>query len=124
MKVTISILAPIIQSEFKENTTHGIHVNELSIWGHQPLPFFSEVAVSFLHSLSRMLMQDKACKNVSELVALAFWLRQANINTYRPKASEHFYKALGTLVHFTPSNIKSVFIFHVYLQVNEFNIPS
>lgn len=109
--MTISILAPITQSAFIENTTHGIHVNELPIWAHHPLPFFSEVAVSFLHSFSRMLMQDKACKNVSELVALAFWLRQANINNYRPKASEHYYKALGTLVHFTPSNVDTMFVY-------------
>jgi hypothetical protein len=90
-------------------------LNELL--GAKPLvPFAPEVA-AFLQALSAHLLLDPQCRSHPELVALGFWLRKANISNFSKQYSDEQYKttavtkALGVVVHFTPANVDTMFVY-------------
>lgn len=72
-------------------------------------PFESSV-LSFLNDLSEFLLKDSVCRQHSELVALGFWLRRAHIQKLDSELNAQ-RKPLGTVVHFTPANVDTMFIY-------------
>lgn len=72
-------------------------------------PFDNRV-LSFFSSLSERLLQSKDYRQYSELVALGFWLRPAKLKALR-KELTGVRKPLGTVIHFTPSNVDTMFIY-------------
>jgi hypothetical protein len=76
-----------------------------------PLRPFNDQTLSFLDALSRKLLSEPAAKKHPELVALGFWLRQANIKKMLLPENRNITKALGRVIHFTPSNVDTMFIY-------------
>ena len=73
-------------------------------------PVFADTTTSFLSALSAKLMSSKEARVHSELVALGFWLRSANLERFAKQLSG-FNKPLGSVIHFTPSNVDTMFIY-------------
>lgn len=83
----------------------------------EPMAAYAPEVVAFLQALSAYLLKDLQCRSHPELVALGFWLRKANITSFiRQDTNEHnkaasLTKALGLVVHFTPSNVDTMFVY-------------
>lgn len=96
------------------------HRNLLEDVVHSPtLQPFESVVFEFLAALSHRLMSDPKAKTFSELVALGFWLRRSNLNNitnnyqskFNHEAEFSLTKPLGTLVHFCPANVDTMFVY-------------
>jgi hypothetical protein len=85
--------------------------NPEQIFSQSPLSVFDPNILSFIQSLSTCLLKDPLAKQLPELVALGFWLRSANIFTIVAKSSDGVKKALGTVMHFTPANVDTMFVY-------------
>src|SRR5258708_35311651 len=81
----------------------------------RPLEPFSDEILSFCASLSQAIFRDKEASRHPALVALAFWMRRAELIRLR----EEFEKierpdtiALprGLVLHFPPSNVDTIFV--------------
>lgn len=82
-------------------------------------PFNDEV-VAFVVSLSRKLLTDYETKNLSELVALAFWMRKKNIVELKAdfhRRSENILLPRGLVFHIVPSNVDTIFIYSLFLSM-------
>lgn len=76
-----------------------------------PLQQSDPVILKFLQQLSSELLQSPENKPLAELVALGFWLRPANINAMLQRRPTGVVKPLGLVVHFTPANVDTMFIY-------------
>ncbi|WP_340678127.1 acyl-CoA reductase [Paraglaciecola sp.] len=76
-----------------------------------PLVSFSPLVLAFIDALSKKLLSDKVAKVHPELVALGFWLRSAHIKQLASQQPQGIHKALGLVLHFTPANVDSMFIY-------------
>ena len=85
--------------------------NPEQIFSQSPLSVFEPVILSFIQSLSTCLLKDPLAKQLPELVALGFWLRSANILNIIAKDPGGIKKALGTVMHFTPANVDTMFVY-------------
>lgn len=86
----------------------------------------------FIATLSSTILKDEKCKAFPELIALGFWLRKSNLHTLLQQQgfagllneaddvneviqlntnSKGTREALGLVVHFTPSNVDTMFIY-------------
>ncbi|MHB1688634.1 MAG: acyl-CoA reductase [Ignavibacteriaceae bacterium] len=80
------------------------------------LPPFEVISIDFLSALSRKILETTGIKTYPELVALAYWLRKANllsiINDFKKGVSENEILVPGGLAfHVAPSNVDSIFIY-------------
>jgi hypothetical protein len=85
--------------------------NPEQIFSLSPLPVFDPTILSFIQGLSACLLKDPQAKQLPELVALGFWLRNANIQSMMAKGLGGISKALGTVMHFTPANVDTMFVY-------------
>jgi hypothetical protein len=92
--------------------------NPEQIFSLAPLSVFDTTILSFIQTLSACLLKDPQSKALPELVALGFWLRRANIKNMMAinsvginKSSRGINKALGTVLHFTPANVDTMFVY-------------
>ena len=100
----LTILAPLNATE---NTLYGVFYLPLNA------PF-SQSVQAFIQCFSQQLLKNENCKAHPELVALGFWLRQSNIakmQTANTHSEKFIQKPLGTVLHFTPSNVDSMFVY-------------
>lgn len=74
------------------------------------LQCFESQITSFLQALSDVLLKNPQAKAFPEVVALGFWLRQSNLASFKLKL-KGLYKPLGLVVHFTPANVDTMFIY-------------
>ncbi|MFA3790620.1 acyl-CoA reductase [Aliiglaciecola sp. SL4] len=72
---------------------------------------FDPKVLSFIETLSNTLLKDNEAKTYPELVALGFWLRQSNLKKIQGLAPEGIVKPLGWVLHFTPANVDTMFIY-------------
>lgn len=82
-----------------------------TIYKQAPLRPFNDESLAFLEAFSRKLLSEPAAKKHPELVALGFWLRRSNINKMVLPENHKITKALGLVIHFTPSNVDTMFIY-------------
>jgi hypothetical protein len=75
-----------------------------------PLEVMSPAVMLFLTTLSKRLLSSNY-KAQPELVALGFWLRAANLQKLTLKQSKGMHKALGLVLHVTPANVDTMFIY-------------
>ena len=88
------------------------NVTELSECANiTPLAPFSSEILSFIAALSHHLLNDREVKPHPELVALGFWLRDSTMQKFANEQSKALRKALGVVVHFTPANVDTMFIY-------------
>ena len=84
---------------------------QLSALPHQaPLSCGDAVALAFCAELSQHLMRDAQYRQYPELVALGFWLRDASIKQWFVMPGG-LCKPLGTVLHITPNNVDSMFVY-------------
>ena len=74
------------------------------------LPFDADV-LGFINDFSACLMRSPEAKQFSELVALGFWLRHGNIKALQKQAPDELIQPLGLVVHYTPANVDTMFIY-------------
>lgn len=78
------------------------------------VPAFCETSLQYTDALSQALLQDPACRNWPDLIALGFWLRRAQLtqmlSTYQQQADLCF-KPLGWVFHAAPANVDSLFMY-------------
>jgi hypothetical protein len=75
-----------------------------------PSTVMSPPVLVFLQALSGRLLRS-TYKTQPELVALGFWLRVANLNKLMASQTQGLHKALGLVLHFTPANVDTMFIY-------------
>ena len=102
MNEAIEIIAPTI-----DHTEQSI----LSIPDQSLLPPFNPEALAFCAALSKALLTPKY-REQPELVALGFWLRGIRQASLADLSKQNVInKPLGAVVHFTPSNVDTMFIY-------------
>ncbi|CAE6810007.1 hypothetical protein R69927_00138 [Paraburkholderia domus] len=87
--------------------------------GSQP---FADSRVAFVAELSRRILTDRAFREHPELMAMAHWFRQANINTLGSdfldgQEGDKVFARRGVVFHIAPSNVDSVFIYSWLLSL-------
>lgn len=72
---------------------------------------YDSTIVEFLQAFSQQLLGSSEAKQHSELIALGFWLRRANLLKMKQYLPTGLIKPLGTVVHFTPANVDTMFVY-------------
>jgi hypothetical protein len=101
----LSILAP------NQTSSHPAKEQVQAVFTLPPLSSRQAVTLSFIQSLSDCLLKSQQSKAIPELIALGFWLRRTNISKMTTEQTTRFSKALGTVVHFTPANVDTMFVY-------------
>jgi len=91
------------------------------------LPPFHELSIDFLSALSNKILGSKNLKVYTELIALAYWLRKANItsilSSFKKEIPENEIIApRGITFHIAPSNVDSIFLYSWALSLLVGNI--
>ncbi len=103
-------LAPI---DWKQSIDHVI--------GQSNLHPFQDIAIQFLEALSKHILLDRSMRVYPELMAMAHWLRKAHImelkKEYEQRTEGKYVLPRGTIIHFAPANVDSVFIYSWILSM-------
>jgi hypothetical protein len=85
------------------------------------LPPFSTAALDFVDALSVSLLQDKQMRAHPELIALAYWMRKANLtrlrDTSKAEQGQRIFVARGTVFHIAPANVDSISMYSWLLSL-------
>lgn len=83
-----------------------------------PLRIFSEEACALVADLSKTLMADSVARTMPDVMALAFWCRQANLKRLKAAwAPGEFRLGRGLAFHITPANVPVNFAFSYIFSV-------
>ncbi len=79
-------------------------------------PFEAEI-LNFVDAFSKKLIED--FRAYPEMVSLGFWMRNAHIEQLQQRfeAYEGLHVARGTVLHFAPSNVDTIFIYSWFLSL-------
>jgi hypothetical protein len=85
---------------------------------------FSSIALKFVDCFSKTILKEDSLKRYPDLVSLGFWMRQSNIKKLESefKEKQQISKRLivkapvGTVIHFAPSNVDTIFIYSLFLS--------
>ena len=97
---------------------------------NQPLPIYSDEALSFLAAFSEALMCHPDAREFPDVMAAAFWCRKANLRKLRESyKGESARIGRGVVFHIAPSNIPVNFAFSYFFALlagnaNIVRIPS
>lgn len=83
---------------------------------------FSDESIELAQTVSSGLLTDADTRRFSELVALGFWLRKANIlrmaDLWRAGAVEGIvHLPRGTVFHIAPANVDTIFVYSWFLSL-------
>lgn len=113
--------SPILQNSFN-NIVYLTDCKRdvFDIIGDKPFSgTFDETVKEFVYSFSNSLMSQPEVKSFPDLVALAFWMRKSNIirleNDF--KDDDFFRVPVGSVIHFAPSNVDTIFIYSLFLSL-------
>lgn len=88
------------------------------------LSWFDDRTLNFLNSLSSQILQNAELRSLPAFVALAYWLRKANIETFRNQQSEDIgnkqtiiRQPLGMVFHVCPSNVDTIFLYSLAISL-------
>ena len=85
------------------------------------LQAFDPLVVEFIHRLSKRILLDRGFRGYAELMAMAHWMRRANIEQlkrdYRKKRKERIWQPKGVALHFAPSNVDTIFMYSWFLSM-------
>jgi len=104
----------------------AIHVEELLCFTNSNFPFqyFDERTIAFLNSLSSQILKNAELRGLPAFVALAYWLRKANIETLKQPGFEDIgnkqtiiRQPLGTVFHVCPSNVDTIFLYSLAISL-------
>lgn len=86
-----------------------------------PLPAFAEPSVEFVDALSAELFRMPEARSYPELSALAFWMRRSSIvrlkEAHARRHEGHLSVARGTVLHFAPSNVDTIFVYSWFISL-------
>ena len=79
-------------------------------------PFEAEI-LNFVDAFSKKLIED--FRAYPEMVSLGFWMRNTHIEQLQQRfeAYEGLHVARGTVLHFAPSNVDTIFIYSWFLSL-------
>jgi hypothetical protein len=87
----------------------------------RPLPPFSDILIEFASRVSQALLADKEVRKFPELVALAFWMRRANLQAVvaeqRLRLSGQTVLPRGLVFHIAPANVDTIFVYSWFLSM-------
>jgi hypothetical protein len=86
----------------------------------RPLAPFADVLVEFTGRLSQGMMGSAAVRRFPELVALAFWMRRANIQQLIKQQGQRLGGLVlprGLVFHIAPSNVDTIFAYSWVLSL-------
>ncbi|EEA92956.1 Acyl-CoA reductase (LuxC) superfamily protein [Pseudovibrio sp. JE062] len=82
---------------------------------------FSEDAIRFVQGFSKEIFANRNLKQFPEIIALAHWMRKANILTLKQKfeseTTERFFLGRGVALHIAPANVDTIFLYSVLLSL-------
>ena len=82
---------------------------------------FSEVVLDFIDAVSGSILKDKTFRQYPELMAMAFWMRKANIlklkETFKKQKGDRLWLGRGTVFHIAPSNVDTIFIYSWFISM-------
>lgn len=87
------------------------------------LRIFDERTILFFDTLSKKIISDVSVNRLPEMVALAFWIRKANLNKIKGENSFLFTQPnvlvspLGKVFHICPANVDTMFIYSLVVSV-------
>ncbi|WP_126428706.1 acyl-CoA reductase [Brevibacillus marinus] len=80
-----------------------------------PLEAFSDITIQFLDTFSKQILADHSMRNYPELMACAHWFRKGHLldlkKEYEAYAFQRILKPRGTVLHFAPANVDSIFLY-------------
>jgi hypothetical protein len=84
---------------------------------------FDERTFSFFDACSKAILANREVNRLSEIAALAFWLRRSNLQKIRNE-NEHLFdknhfvlSPLGKVFHICPANVDTMFIYSLAVSV-------
>ncbi len=82
---------------------------------------FDEGLLDFVNDLSTRLLNDVRVRHYSELVALGYWMRRANLARVIEQAQLKFRDEIpvprGTVFHIAPANVDTIFVYSWILSL-------
>ena len=93
----------------------------------QPIAPFENSTIDFLEEISRGILKLPQIREAPELVALAFWLRRANLTSIaqgflKTVGTNELVKPWGVAFHVAPSNVDTIFMYSWALSMLAGNI--
>ncbi len=86
-----------------------------------PLQPFSENVRDFIQHFSTRLLEAPSFRTFPELIALGFWMRKAHIEKLKQefdqKRHDNIWLPRGTVLHFAPANVDSIFIYSWFIAL-------
>ncbi|MCU7554996.1 hypothetical protein OCL06_10325 [Alteromonas sp. ASW11-19] len=86
-----------------------------SLVAHAPLQAVAPETLNFITQLSSRLLRSSYARKYPEIVALGFWLREKHIvqlvSRFTNTNNEGWHKPLGCVVHYTPNNVDTMFVY-------------
>lgn len=82
---------------------------------------FADETLQFIEALSVNLIQLPESRTFPEMLALAFWMRKANLVRLKEQMQQRVGDALlvprGTVFHIAPSNVDTIFVYSWFLSL-------
>jgi hypothetical protein len=82
---------------------------------------FEPGILDFIQQVSRSILLDRALRQYPELMAMAHWMRRANIEEIRKLTTWNKAGSIrlprGTVLHFAPSNVDTIFVYSWFLSI-------
>ncbi|MBD3401316.1 acyl-CoA reductase [candidate division GN15 bacterium] len=95
--------------------------DEAVLLASRVLPPFSDEVLAFVDDLSNAILQTKRFKQYPEVMAMAFWMRRANIldlkKQFEQKRGERTWLGRGIVFHIAPSNVDTIFVYSWFLSM-------
>lgn len=84
-----------------------------------PAASFTNEDFAYCQALSEALLKDAQSRDYPDLIALGFWLRQANLKPLMApyQQSDFFRQPLGLVFHSAPANVDSLFVYSGILSL-------
>lgn len=87
---------------------------------------FDKSVTGFINEVSDTILKDPSFRIYPELVAMAFWMRKANIvklqAEFENERGNRLWVARGTVFHIAPSNVDTIFVYSWFLSMMIGNI--
>jgi len=82
---------------------------------------FDEQTLDFVSAVSGRILKDAGFKPFPELMALAFWMRKANIlklkTAFEERRGGRLWVGRGLVFHIAPANVDTLFVYSWYLSM-------
>jgi hypothetical protein len=87
----------------------------------QTAPPFDASSMAFVSDLSRAILADASFKRFPEMIAFAFWTREAQLQRlktgFEQKAAGALLMARGRAFHIAPGNVDTIFLYSLVLSL-------